>query len=331
MAGPTAHIYEDFQPKLEQKEEQEAHVLHIHLPDFSREQMRVSYIDSTRTIRVQGERPLGKNKWSRFNRTFLVPENCSVNKIQARIQEGILTITIPKETIAPLQPTAAPKQEGTKITPKKREPSSALAPPPKEPSSVAAPPPKEPSPVAAPPPKEPSPVAAPPPKVPSPVAAPPPKVPSPVAAPPPKEPSPVEAPPPKAPSSVVASPPKEPSPVAAPKQSTEKGDSQTKDKEKMFVAPSKTPPPYDSKPKKQHETPPPLETKKEEKGKVKEETSFMETAKKWKNVAVAMMKTALEKKEDRHLIVNVGVAVLVIVAVGAYVTYKIRSSEKAED
>ncbi|GKU91475.1 hypothetical protein SLEP1_g5342 [Rubroshorea leprosula] len=68
-----------------------------------------------------------------------------------------------------------------------------------------------------------------------------------------------------------------------------------------------------------------------EKGKVKEETSFREKAKKMKDEAVAMMKTALEKTEDRHLIVNVGVAVLVIVAVGAYVTYKIRSSAKAKD
>ncbi|GKU91478.1 hypothetical protein SLEP1_g5345 [Rubroshorea leprosula] len=356
IAGSIAPIYEDFQPKSEWKEEQGAHLLSVHLPDFSKEQVRVIYVDSTRTVRVQGERPLGTNKWSRFNRTFDVPQNCSTQKLHGKFHEGILTIIIPKQITEPPQPAAVRKQEGPKITPKEKESPSVPAPPPKEPS-----PSKEPSPIAAPPPKVPSLVTPPASKVPSLATAPPSKKPSPVAAPPPKEPSPVAAPPPPPP------PPKVPSPVTAPpskpaapaplpqgestgkdqetspafqtpqksirepngpeqgdtstratsKQSTEKEDSQTKDKERKVGAPSNAP--HDSKPLKQDETPPPFETR------------FIQTAKKMKSVAWATMKTALEKREDRHLIVNVGVAVLVLVAVGAYVTYKIRSSAKPKN
>ncbi|GLT50031.1 hypothetical protein SLA2020_235430 [Shorea laevis] len=131
-AGPSISDYEDFLPQSEMKEEQEAHLLYIHLPDFSKEQVRVIYYDATRTVRVQGERPLETNKWSRFNRTFNVPLDCSVEKIRAKFQEGILTIIIPKQIIKPPQPAAGRKQEGTKVTPEEKEPSSGPVPPPKK-------------------------------------------------------------------------------------------------------------------------------------------------------------------------------------------------------
>ncbi|GLT88693.1 hypothetical protein SLE2022_067080 [Rubroshorea leprosula] len=282
IAGSTAPIYEDFQPKSEWKEEQGAHLLSVHLPDFSKEQVRVIYVDATRTVRVQGERPLGTNKWSRFNRTFDVPQNCSTQKIHGKFHEGILTIIIPKQITELPQPAAARKQEGTKITPKEKESPSVPAPPPKKPS-----PSKEPSPIAAPPPNVPSSVTAPPSKEPSPVEAPPPKENSPVAAPPPPP------PPPKVPPSVTVPPSKPAAPAPLPQGETTGKDQET------------TPPPF--------------------------ETRFMHTAKKMKSVAWAPMKTALEKREDWHLIVNVGVAVLVLVAVGAYVTYKIRSTAKPKN
>ncbi|GLT88690.1 hypothetical protein SLE2022_067050 [Rubroshorea leprosula] len=132
-AGPSSiPDYEDFLPQSEMKEEQEAHLLYIHIPDFSKEQVRVIYYDATRTVRVQGERPLETNKWSRFNRTFDVPLSCSVEKIRAKFHEGILTIIIPKQIIKPPQPAAGREQEGTKITPEEKEPSSVTAPPPKK-------------------------------------------------------------------------------------------------------------------------------------------------------------------------------------------------------
>lgn len=67
--------------------------------DFLKEQLKITYVHSSRIVRVTGERPLSYNKWSRFNQTFPVPQNCEVNKIQGKFHDGILSITMPKATI----------------------------------------------------------------------------------------------------------------------------------------------------------------------------------------------------------------------------------------
>lgn len=48
-------------------------------------------------IRVHGQRPLMNNRWSRFNLLLPVPENCDTSKIHAKLHNGSLTITMPKE------------------------------------------------------------------------------------------------------------------------------------------------------------------------------------------------------------------------------------------
>lgn len=79
--------------------------------DFQREQMKITYVDSSRSIRVQGERPVAYNKWSRFNQSFPVPQNCQVNKIQGKFQNGVLIITMPKTTITqPKKEAKSPKE-----------------------------------------------------------------------------------------------------------------------------------------------------------------------------------------------------------------------------
>lgn len=99
IGGYAAIQYEDCQPKSEWKEEEGENVLRIHLPDFLKEQLKITYVHSSRIVRVTGERPLSYNKWSRFNQTFPVPQNCEVNKIQGKFHDGILSITMPKATI----------------------------------------------------------------------------------------------------------------------------------------------------------------------------------------------------------------------------------------
>ncbi|XWS54311.1 hypothetical protein CRYUN_Cryun10bG0079400 [Craigia yunnanensis] len=95
----SASIYEDFQPQCERKEEEGSNILLIHLPGFAKEQISVTYVDSTRTIKVQGERELEKNRRSRFNQAFPVPQNCIIEKIRGNFRNGVLTITMPKQTI----------------------------------------------------------------------------------------------------------------------------------------------------------------------------------------------------------------------------------------
>ncbi|KAE8662211.1 hypothetical protein F3Y22_tig00113719pilonHSYRG00212 [Hibiscus syriacus] len=95
----SANTYEDFQLQVERKEDQGANFLIIHLPGFPKEQISVTYVDSSRTIKVQGERALEKNKRQRFNQAFPVPQDCAEEKIQASFRDGILTITMPKQAI----------------------------------------------------------------------------------------------------------------------------------------------------------------------------------------------------------------------------------------
>ncbi|OAY39141.1 inactive protein RESTRICTED TEV MOVEMENT 2 [Manihot esculenta] len=105
--GSNTIQYEDFKPKSEMKEEAAAHVLLVHLPAaFQREQVKITYERSTRLIRVVGERPIGGNKWSRINEAFPVPQNCDVQKIQAKFENRVFTITMPKLAITQPQKPA---------------------------------------------------------------------------------------------------------------------------------------------------------------------------------------------------------------------------------
>lgn len=60
--------------------------------------MKITYIHSSAIIRVTGEKQISKNKWRKFNKTFSVPQDCNVPKIQAKFQTPTLTITLPKIT-----------------------------------------------------------------------------------------------------------------------------------------------------------------------------------------------------------------------------------------
>ncbi|KAG2243262.1 hypothetical protein Bca52824_094903 [Brassica carinata] len=91
--------YEDLVPKSDWKDQPEATVLTIDLPGFAKEQIKVTYVHTSRMLRVTGERPLGDRRWSRFNEVFTVPQNCLVDKIHGSFKNNALTITMPKETI----------------------------------------------------------------------------------------------------------------------------------------------------------------------------------------------------------------------------------------
>ncbi|VVB13254.1 unnamed protein product [Arabis nemorensis] len=91
--------YEDLVPKSEWKDQPEATLLTIDLPGFAKEQIKVTYVHTSKMIRVTGERPVTDRRWIRFNEVFSVPQNCLVDKIHGSFKNNILTITLPKETI----------------------------------------------------------------------------------------------------------------------------------------------------------------------------------------------------------------------------------------
>ncbi|KAF4384747.1 hypothetical protein F8388_004054 [Cannabis sativa] len=90
-------IYEDFQPRIENFEQEAAHIAIVHVPGlcFVKEQLKITYEDGK--LRVQGQRPLLNNRRSRFSQLLPLPENCKEGKIHAKFHNGILTITMPKE------------------------------------------------------------------------------------------------------------------------------------------------------------------------------------------------------------------------------------------
>lgn len=95
IGGSATIQYEDFQPDYAWKEEEGASVLRIHLPDFLKEQLKITYVCSSRIVRVTGEKPIA---YKRFDQTFPAPENCEVTKIQGTFHDGTLSIIIPKAT-----------------------------------------------------------------------------------------------------------------------------------------------------------------------------------------------------------------------------------------
>ncbi|PIN01296.1 hypothetical protein CDL12_26194 [Handroanthus impetiginosus] len=95
-SGGVRPVYEDFRPMSEWQDNDESHILNIYLPGFTKEQIKVS-TEGKNTIKVRGERLVAGNKWSRFVEDFQVPENGEMNSIQAKYRGGILNITIPKK------------------------------------------------------------------------------------------------------------------------------------------------------------------------------------------------------------------------------------------
>ncbi|PKH54259.1 protein RESTRICTED TEV MOVEMENT 2-like isoform X2 [Punica granatum] len=108
-------VYKDFQPKSEWVEEAAANVLTIHLPGFMKDQVKVTYDEKLPKMTIRGERPVSDNVVSRFLMDFTIPDNCKINEMKAKFdQRQVLSITMPKKTITPViaRPSnAAPKDQ----------------------------------------------------------------------------------------------------------------------------------------------------------------------------------------------------------------------------
>ncbi|KAK9282689.1 hypothetical protein L1049_010909 [Liquidambar formosana] len=91
-------VYEDFRPMFEWKKDQESDILVVYLPGFMREQVKVT-VESPEKIRSYGERPLGYNRRSRFNQDFRIPESCNASGISARFDAGVLSVTMPNKIV----------------------------------------------------------------------------------------------------------------------------------------------------------------------------------------------------------------------------------------
>jgi len=95
--------------RVDWKETPEAHVLKADIPGLKKEEVKVE-IEDEKILQISGERNVEKedknDKWHRverssgkFLRKFRLPDNAKVDQVKASMENGVLTVTIPKEEV----------------------------------------------------------------------------------------------------------------------------------------------------------------------------------------------------------------------------------------
>uniref|UniRef100_A0A0E0DCI8 SHSP domain-containing protein n=1 Tax=Oryza meridionalis TaxID=40149 RepID=A0A0E0DCI8_9ORYZ len=111
MDGAGGRSYEDFKPPHKMVREPPTHTLTIDLSAkgkalfrlqffmsrYKKEHIKVQLVRSRQRLVVSGECPVAgeTNRWSRFRLQFPVPDGCDLKAIQARLQDGVVRVTLP--------------------------------------------------------------------------------------------------------------------------------------------------------------------------------------------------------------------------------------------
>jgi len=105
-----------FTPRVDVLEKQSQFEVHLALPGLKKEEINIAVEKNTMTI--SGERKLKnedkddkfhmvENFYGKFSRSFTLPENIDITKIEGTFEDGMLRIVLPKAEL---------KQHTTKVT-----------------------------------------------------------------------------------------------------------------------------------------------------------------------------------------------------------------------
>lgn len=93
--------------RIDWKETPESHIFKADLPGLKKEEVKVE-VEEGRILQISGERSKEEeeknDKWHRlerssgkFMRRFRLPDNAKMDEVKASLENGVLTVTVPKE------------------------------------------------------------------------------------------------------------------------------------------------------------------------------------------------------------------------------------------